>query len=82
MEITLFFPFVIKTPKREKSYEAHMRSRLLVVLRILIVVGPLLIIVIVGRNMSRANAESSQLVRSKRAVRARDGREDRDVGKL
>jgi cytoskeletal protein RodZ len=65
MEITLFFPFVVKTPKRGKSYEAPMRSRLLVVLLILVIIGLLLIVVIVGRNMSRANAESSQLVRSK-----------------
>jgi hypothetical protein len=40
-----------------------MQCRLLIVLHLLIVVGLLLIIVIIG-NMSRANAEGSQLGRS------------------
>jgi hypothetical protein len=62
IEITLFYPFVIKTPKGEKSYEAKMRCRLLIVLHLLIIAGLLLIIII--RNMSRANAEGSQLGRS------------------
>jgi hypothetical protein len=57
-----------------------MRCRLLVVLRLLIVVDLLLIIII--RNMSRANAEGSQLGRSQRAVGVGDGWEDRDVGEL
>jgi membrane protein CcdC involved in cytochrome C biogenesis len=57
--ITLFSPFVVKTPKWEKSHEAQMQSWLLVVL----IIG-LLLIIIVGRNTSRANVESSQLGRS------------------
>jgi hypothetical protein len=55
IEITLFYPFVVKTPKREKSYETKMWCRVLIVIRLLIVVG-LLLITVVG-NMSRANAE-------------------------
>jgi hypothetical protein len=62
IEITLFSLFIIKTPKREKSCEAKMRCRLLVVLHLLIVAG-LLLIVIIG-NMSRANVQGSQLDRS------------------
>jgi hypothetical protein len=79
-EIILFSPFVIKTPKREKSCEAKMRCRLLVVLHLLIIAG-LLFIVVVG-NMSRVNAEGSQLDRSQGGVVVEDGREDRDVGEL
>jgi hypothetical protein len=45
IEITHFSPFVVKTPKREKSCEAKMRCRLLVVLRLLIAAGLLLIVV-------------------------------------
>jgi hypothetical protein len=63
IRITPFSPFVIKTPKREKSCEAKMQSRLLIVLRLLVDVGLLLIIVVI-RNMSRANAEGSQLSRN------------------
>jgi hypothetical protein len=72
--------FVIKTPKREKRCEAKMRWQLLVVLRLLIVVGLLLIVII--ENMSRANAEGSQLCWSQRGIGDGDGREDRDVGEL
>jgi hypothetical protein len=50
-----------------------MRCRLLVVLCLLIVVV---------RNMSRANAEGSQLDRSQRGGGVGDGREDRDIGEL
>jgi hypothetical protein len=45
IEITHFSPFVVKTPKREKSCEAKMRCRLLVVPRLLIAAGLLLIVV-------------------------------------
>jgi hypothetical protein len=62
IEITLFSPFIVKTPKREKSCEAKMRCQLLIVLHLLIVVG-LLLIVVIG-NMSRANAKGIQLGRS------------------
>jgi hypothetical protein len=51
IEITLFSPFVIKTLKREKSCEAKMWCRLLIVLCLLIVASLLLIIVV--ENMSR-----------------------------
>jgi cytochrome b561 len=61
--IALFSPFVVKTPKWEKSHEAQMQSWLLVVLHLLLIIG-LLLIIIVGRNTSRANVESSQLGRS------------------
>jgi hypothetical protein len=80
INITLFSPFVVKTPKREKSYEARERRQLLIVLHLLIVVG-LLLIVVVG-NTSRANAKGSQLSKSQRGVGVRDGREDRYIGKL
>jgi hypothetical protein len=80
IEITLFSPFVIKTSKREKSYEAKMRYWLLIVLCLLIVVGLLLIVVV--ENMSRANAEGSQFGRSQWGIGVRDGQEDRDVGEL
>jgi hypothetical protein len=56
-------------------------SRLLDVLRFLIIVG-LHLIVIVRRNTSRTNAKSSQLSRSQRAVGVGDGWEDRDVREL
>jgi hypothetical protein len=56
-------------------------SRLLVVLHLLIIVG-LRLIVVVRRNMSRVNAESSQLGRSQWAVGVGDGWEDRDIGEL
>jgi hypothetical protein len=56
-------------------------SRLLDVLRFLIIVD-LRLIVIVRRNTSRTNAKSSQLSRSQRAVGVGDGWEDRDVGEL
>jgi hypothetical protein len=49
--------------------------------RLLIVVG-LRLIVVVRRSTSRANAESSQLGRSQRAVGVGDGREDRDIREL
>jgi hypothetical protein len=58
-----------------------MRCRLLVILRLLIITGQLLIIIIV-RNMSRANAEGSKLGRSLRGVGVRDRREDRNIRKL
>jgi hypothetical protein len=57
------------------------RSRLLVVLRLLIIVG-LRLIAIVRRNTSRTNAKSSKLGRSQRVVGVRDRREDKDVGEL
>jgi hypothetical protein len=64
IEITHFSPFVVKTPKKgEKSYEVQKQSQLLIVLHLLIIVGMHLIIII-RRNTSRANAESSQLGRS------------------
>jgi hypothetical protein len=47
----------------EKSYEAKMWCRLLIVLRLLLVTGLLLIVVVI-KNTSRANAEGSQLGRS------------------
>jgi hypothetical protein len=40
------------------------------------------LIVIVWRNTSRANAESSQLGRSQQVIGVGDGREDRDVREL
>jgi hypothetical protein len=82
IEITLFSPFVVKTPKREKSYEVKIQCQLLVVLCLLIIVGLLLIIIV--RNMNRANAEGSQLSRSQRGVGVRDGDgwDDRNIGKL
>jgi hypothetical protein len=58
-----------------------MRCRLLNVLHLLIVVSLLLIIVII-KNTSRANAEGSQLGRSQRGIWVRYRREDRNVGKL
>jgi hypothetical protein len=57
------------------------RSRLLVVLCLLVIIG-LRLIAVIRRNMSRANVESSQLGRSQRAVGVRDGQEDRDVREL
>jgi hypothetical protein len=81
IEITLFSLFVVKTPKGEKSYEVQKQSRLLVILRLL-VVSSIRLIIIVGRNTSMANTKSSQLSRSQGVVGVRDGREDRDVGKL
>jgi hypothetical protein len=81
IEITLFSSFVVKTPKREKSYEAQKRNRLLIVLHLLVVVSMRLIIII-GRNTSRDNAESRQLGRSQRAIGVGDGREDRNAEKL
>jgi hypothetical protein len=48
------------TKKEKRSYEVQKRSRLLVVLRLLLVVG-LRLIIVVRRNMSGANAKSSQL---------------------
>jgi hypothetical protein len=57
-----------------------MRCRLLVILHLLIIVGLLLIVVV--KNMSRANAEGSQLGRSQRCVGVKDGREDIDVEEL
>jgi hypothetical protein len=77
IEITIFSPFVVKTPKRKKSYEAKMQCRLLVVLRLLIIAGRLLIIIV--ENISWANAKGSQLGRSQRGVGVGDGREDRDI---
>jgi hypothetical protein len=56
-------------------------TRLLDVLRFLIIVG-LCLIVVVRRNTSRTNAKSSQLSRSQRAVGVGDGWEDRDVREL
>jgi hypothetical protein len=49
-----------------------MRSQLLITLHLLIVIGLLLIVVII-RNMSRANAEGSQLGRSQRGIGVGDG---------
>jgi hypothetical protein len=57
-----------------------MRCRLLVILHLLIIVG-LLLAIIIG-NMSRANAEVSQLDRSQWGIGVGDGREDRDVREL
>jgi hypothetical protein len=54
---------------------------LLVILRLLVIVGLRLTVVVRG-NTSKANAESSQLDRSQRAVGVGDGREDRDAGEL
>jgi hypothetical protein len=56
-----------------------MRSQLLIILHLLIIIGLLLIVV---RNMSSANAESSQLDRRQQGVGVRDMREDRYVRKL
>jgi hypothetical protein len=80
IEITLFSPFIVKTPKREKSYEAKMQCWLLVVLCLLIVTDLLLIVII--RNICRANAEGSQLGRSQRAIGVGDGWEDSNVEEL
>jgi hypothetical protein len=77
-KITLFSPIVIKTPKRKKGYEVKMRSRLLIVLYLLVGSGLLLIV----KNTSRANTEGSQLGRSQRAIGVGDGREYRYVRKL
>jgi preprotein translocase subunit SecG len=57
------------------------RSWLLVMLRLLVVIG-LRLIIVVQRNTSRANAESSQLGRSQRAVGVGDGQEDKDIGEF
>jgi hypothetical protein len=73
--------FVLNTPKREKSYEAKVLRRLLIVLSFLIIIGLLLIIVVV-RNMSKANVEGIQLGWSQRGVGVRDGWQDRYVKKL
>jgi Tfp pilus assembly protein PilN len=81
IKITLFSPFVVKTPKREKNSEAKMWCQLLVILRLLIVVDLLLIIVII-KNTSRVNVEGNQLSRSQRGVGIRDRWEGRFVGKL
>jgi hypothetical protein len=67
IEITLFSPLVVKTPKREKSYEVQKQSRLLIILHLL-VIGSLRLIVVIGRNTSRANTKSSQLGRSQGAI--------------
>jgi hypothetical protein len=80
IKITLFSPFVVKTPKRKKGCEAKMQSRLLIILHLLIVVSLLLIIVVII-NTSRANVVGSQLSRSMRGVGVEDGWEDRYVGK-
>jgi hypothetical protein len=66
------------TKKGKRSYEVQKWSRLLLVLRLLIVVG-LRLTVAVRRNTSRVNAESSQLGRSQRAVGVGDSWEDRDI---
>jgi hypothetical protein len=58
-----------------------MRCWLLIVLHLLIIVG-LLVIDVVIKNTSRANAKGSQLNKSQRGVGVGDGREDRYVGKL
>jgi hypothetical protein len=58
------------------------RNRLLIILHLFIVVIGLRLIVVIRRNMSRANAKSSQLSRSQRAVGVGDGREDMDVEEL
>jgi hypothetical protein len=51
------------------------------VLCLLVIVGVRLIVV-VRRNTSRANAKSSQLGKSQRAVGVEDGQKDKDVGEL
>jgi hypothetical protein len=79
IKITLFSPFIVKAPKREKSYEAKELHRLLVVLHLLIVVDLLLIAIII-ENTSRANTEGSWLGRSQQGVGV--GREVRHVRKL
>jgi hypothetical protein len=82
IKITLFSSsFVIKTPKRKKSYEVKVLHRLLVILHLLIIVGLLPIVVII-RNMSKANAKATQLDKSQQGVGVRDGQEDRYIGKL
>jgi hypothetical protein len=58
-----------------------MLPQLQIILRLLVVVGLLLIVVVI-RNMSRANAKGSQLDRSQRGIGVRDGRKDRYVRKL
>jgi hypothetical protein len=58
-----------------------MWCQLLIALRLLIVDGLLLIIIII-RNMSRANTEGSQLGRSQRGVGVGDRWKDRNIGKL
>jgi hypothetical protein len=40
------------------------------------------LIVIIQRNMSRANAKSNELDRSQRAIGVEDGRVDRDIREL
>jgi hypothetical protein len=69
------------TKKEKRSYEVQKRSRLLIVLRLLVIVG-LRLIVIARINISKANAENSQLGRSQRVVGVEDRREDRDIGEL
>jgi hypothetical protein len=65
IEITLFSPFVVKTQKREKSYEAKVLRWLLIVLCLLIIDGRvLIIIVVVIESMSETDAKSSELSRS------------------
>jgi hypothetical protein len=56
-------------------------SQLLMVLRLLIIVS-LRLIIVVRRNTSRANAKSSQLGRSQRAVGVGYEQEDRDIGEF
>jgi hypothetical protein len=64
-EIALFSPFVVKTQKREKSYEAKVLRWLLIVLCLLIIDGHLLIIIVVViESTSETDAKSSQLSRS------------------
>jgi hypothetical protein len=55
--------------------------RLLVILRLLIVIGGILIIIVV-RSTSGTDAKSSQLSRSQRGIRVRDGWEDWHVREL
>jgi hypothetical protein len=75
-------PLCRQDKKMEKSYEAKVLRRLLIVLRLLIVVDLLLIVIIVVRNMSKSNAEGSQLCMSQRGIGVGDRREDRYAAKL
>jgi hypothetical protein len=67
IKITIFSPFVVKTPKREKSCKVKELHWLLSVLHLLIITDLLLLLIVVI-NSSRTNAEGSQLGMSQRGI--------------
>jgi hypothetical protein len=79
IKITIFSPFVVKTPKKGKdSKKVQGPHELLIVIHLLIVVGGLLliIIVVIVGSTSGTNAKSSQLSRSQRGIGVVNGRVD------